>query len=384
VGVIIELQYLFKILLYVILILTTYGVASLCYRRRYKTVNVRLGNINLFSGNGKETRITLTAIVFLSILLGFYSTICSKVPYSSDRGNYVTRFVNNWSDPWTAGLNLVADFLHLFTNDPNALFFLISFLCLFVTLLAYRMFNEEAEPQAILLMSLSTYCIYSFYLFKQAPSIAFAALSLAAVLKKKWLLGITCLTVAIAFHEAAFILLPLYIVLIGAKNRWVRILQYAVLILCVIFFSDASRIVSSFLDQWIPGLALELNNYLDETGSIIQSSNYLTVLKGFPYYLITLYALWKRPILKGKIVNYDRFLVLCVFASCMIILSAFMYWMNRFAAYCYFPMFIFAALMMKECRYRGERQLFYLLVGGSLGLITLRYLYQIYFWYGGF
>jgi hypothetical protein len=119
------------------------------------------GKYKLSGGGGKERRISWTAITFLSTLLGIYSVICSKLPYSSDRGNYVTRFVNHWDNPWTAGLNWLANFLHLFTNDPKVLFFSVSFLCLFVTLVAYRMF-EEAEHQALLLMALSTYCIGSF------------------------------------------------------------------------------------------------------------------------------------------------------------------------------------------------------------------------------
>lgn len=375
-------QYSLKILAYIVFIIITYVITNYSYRRSNRSITLQSHNSSYINFRNNKQRIGWLAIIFLSALIGLYSNIYSKYPYTSDRGNYAIRFVNQWDDPWTPGLNLLADFLHIFTNEPKVLFFTVSFLCLFVTLIAYRIF-DEAEPQALLLMSMSTYCIYSFYLLKQGPSIAFAAISLAALFKKKWLLSIALLIIAITFHEAALILIPLYIVLLGAKKRLMRIFEYIVLILSVIFFSVASSVATEFIRQWLPNLTEQVSGYVDEGGNIVQSFNFLTILKGFPYYVITFYGLWKRPLLKDKIKNYDRFLVLSTFASAVIIMSAYMYWIWRFAAYCYFPMFIFASLILRESAGK-ERQIFYLLVGGTLFLFTIRYLFQMFFLYGGF
>jgi hypothetical protein len=318
----------------------------------------------------------------MAILLGIYSILSSKYPYSSDRGNYVYRFVNKIEDPWTMGLNSLAEFLQIFTNDPNVLFFTISFLCLLLTLIAYRIF-DEADPNAILLMSLSTYCIYSFYLLKQAPSIAFAAISIALFAKKKWLYSLVFLILAITFHEASYILLPLYIVLLGSKKRWVRITEYTFLFLSLVFFIRFSSVATNFINQWLPNISEQLNPYTDESGSIVESINIFTIFKGFPYYFITVYAFWKRSSLKYKIKNYDLFLTISVFSSAMILMSAYMYWMWRFAAYGYFPMFIFASLIIRELK-GNERLIFKFVLISTLLFITFRYLYQMFFWHGGF
>ena len=371
-------QYLLKILAYLMFIIITYFASKNSYRRNLRQITVNLDNSNKLHSR----KIGWLEIIFLSSLIGIYSIISSKYPYSSDRGNYVIQFVNYRDSPWTPGLNILGDFLHLFTNEPKVLFFTVSFLCLFITLASYNIF-EKARPQALLLMSISSYCIDSLFLLKQAPSIAFAAMSIAVLFKRRFALSIIFLIIAISFHEAAFILIPLYVVLLGAKKRWIRIFQYIILILTVLFFSEISNIVLGFVSHWLPNIFGQLSGYLDDGGNIKQSINILTIFKGFPYYFITFYAVLKRSYLKSKIKNYDRYLVLCVFASAMIIMSAYMYWMSRFATYCYFPMFIFVSLILQEDKGK-DRQIFYLLVGGSLFFLTFRYLSQIFFLYGGF
>ena len=330
----------------------------------------------------KELTVSKFAVVCLSTILGWYATICGQEPMSSDRYNYAVRFLNDYDDPWTFGLNTVADFLHLFTNDPNLLFFTITFLFFIVTLAAFHVF-EEKERLSLLLLISSPYCLYSFYLLKQAPAIAFAALSIAAFLQKKRMLCLASLVIAITFHESAYILLPLFLVLLGAEKRWVRFLEYTVLILCVVFFQSISQFLVSILGG-IPSFMDQIDDYLSPSGAILQSSSVVTAIKGFPYYVITLYALFKRRWFKDRIKHYDRYLVLCVFASTMIVLSAFNYWMWRLGAYCYFPMFIFASLLMRECKGKQEKMLFYLAVVGSMLFITGRFLYQMFFLYGGF
>lgn len=371
-------QYLLKILAYLMFVIITYFISNNSYQRYSRRLTLSTDK----SYKRYSWKISLLEIIFLSTIIGIYSIIATKYPYSSDRGNYVVRFVNYADSPWTPGFNMLVDFIHLFTNEPKVLFFTVSFLCLFITLVAYNIF-EDARPKALLLMSISTYCIDSFFLLKQAPSVAFAAISFALFFKRRFKLSIIFLIIAILFHEAALILIPIYIVLLGANKRWVRTFQYIILISSVLFFREISDIVLGFISNWIPGLNVELATYLDESGSIKQSNNILTVLKGFPYYFLTFYAMLKRSYLKPKIQNYDSYLLLCVFSSAITIMSVYMYWMSRFATYCYFPMFIFVALILREDKGR-DKQIFYLLVAGSLFFFTVRYLYQIYFWHGGF
>jgi transmembrane protein EpsG len=296
--------------------------------------------------------------------------------------NYAIRFADNWDSPWTLGLNLLSEFLQIFSNDPRILFFSVSFLTLILTFFAYNEF-KEAHPKALVLMAISTYIFYSFYLLKQAPAIAFAAISIAKLFKKNFKLSVIFLVISLMFHESAIILIPLYIVLLGSKKKWIRVSQFALLFLSVFFFKEVSDFFLSIVYQFLPNIGAEFDSFLDDAGQIETNVNITTIFKGFPFYLITLYAYIRRPMLKQKISNYDQFLILSIFSSFMIILSAYMYWFWRFGSYVYFPIFIFASLIIKEDS-SMNRFLFSILLHGSLFLLAYYYLYQIYFWYGGF
>lgn len=340
-----------------------------------------LGNRKIYSFN---SRISTRNMIFLSLLLGIYSVICSPDVYVSDRSNYVFRFVNGYSEVWTIGLRFLAYILHRFTNEPKVLFFVISVGCMLVTLMSYNQ-AIDAYSYAIKFMILSQYSLYSFYLLKQAPALAFAALSMMFFFKRRYFSSIIILCVAIVFHESAVVLIPLYLIIYGAKKRWIRILEYIFCALVVVFFAEITSFLTMIIGKYIPQLVQQANLYLAENGSVqVEKINLLTVLKGIPYYSITFYALYNRRRLKDKIINFDKYLVLSVFASTMIVLSSYMYWMWRFGTYCYFPMFIFASLLIKECKSGKEKRLFELCTLGTSAFFTIRYLFQIYFTYGGF
>lgn len=336
------------------------------------------------SGKNKaNTRTFLASSISLSLSIGYYAIICSTFSYGYDRQNYAIRFAYNYPSPWTLGLNTLAEALHFFTYDPAFLFFSISFLCVWVTLLAYKNF-DDVEPSALLLLGLSQYFIYSFYLLKQAPSIAFASLSISMLLKNKYLIAIILLAISISFHESAYILIPLFIVLIGAKRQWIRISEYIILIGSIVFFVPLSSIFTSILSVYMPDLFSQTQGYLSPQGRIENENNFYTIFKGLPYYIITAYGLLRRRNLKDKIKHYDNYLVLCVFTSSMILMSIYMYWMFRFAAYCYFPVFVFMSLILREDNKRQSAYLTYLVVAFLLFIFTFRYLSQIYFINRGF
>lgn len=328
------------------------------------------------------------AIVLSSVLYGWYATICSPVPYNaSDRLHYVSRFVDCWRKPWSPGLNAIGDFLHLFTNNPHALFFLVTFLCVLVTLWAYRTRNGGYR-EALLFWASSTCTIESFYLLKQAPAIAFGTLSIILLMKDnfryRYIACAAALAAAVSFHETALILIPIYCALFLTKWKWIRWASYLLVAVGVLFFGPVSRIAFSIIEVVMPPLFEQVSPYLDETGAMSFSLNVLTPLKGFPYFLITAYGFWNRPRLKDEIRYYDWYLMLSVCASAFFVLSAYMYWMWRFGTYCYFPMYIFASELYRKASDRRLAQVFFGLVLSSLAFFTLRYLFQCYFLYGGF
>ncbi len=326
------------------------------------------------------------AMFISATAMGLYSTIVSQIPYSSDRRNYVTRFINHWDSPWTPGLNGIADFLHLFTNSPEALFFTVTFLTTILFLVAYRI-SKNTDKNALILL-VSSYClIYSFFLLKQGPAIALGAIAIVYFLKKKYVLSFVFSFLAIQFHESAFVLFPILLLIeFSSRNKWLRYLSYAVMLMFLFSFSNLSRFSFSLIGRFIPDLMQQSVGYLDENLAIAGrwGNGILTIAKGFPFYLITAYSLLKRKQLKDKTGNYDEFVTISVFTSVASILSGYMYWMSRFGTYCYFPLYLFASELRKVDDNIRDAKWFWSLLVLSTFLLTLRYLIQIFFLYGGF
>ena len=366
--------FLFKIIIYILLALLpflfTFYVrtrATISSRKTYQIKN-KIGKCGIF---------------FCSLLFGWYSTICSKIPYTSDRGNYVLRFVNYVEDPWTVGLNFVADIIHLFTNNPNVLFFTITFFCVFLTLWAYRLSNA-GNRETLLLWAFSMSIIHSFYLLKQGPAMALGAVSIVFFMKRKYGASAVFFILSVLFHESALILIPIFVAMRLSRKQWRRWIIYSMITMSVIFFSSVSRYAIQFFGTINSDVFGQITTYLDDTGAIAFSLNLATALKGIPYYLITLYGFMKRKDLKDKINNYDEYLILSTATSGLYLLSSYMYWMWRFGAYGFFPMYLFASEMYRKQNNRKSAQMFFFTIWGFLTFFTLRYLYQIYFKYGGF
>lgn len=373
-----ELIYCFKIIFFFAISMFIYILAV-----QYQKKSFRLERSGVVS-KSRFARFGILAIILCCFLMGIYSIICGQVPYSSDRGNYALRFSDDIYLPvvkqGSLGLYWVEVVLHILTHDPSVLFFTISALYLFLTMIAYNQY-PEAEPRALLYAGLSNFFIFSFYLLKQGPAIAFMAISVAVFLKKKKVLWLFTLVAAICFHESALIMIPVFFLLSGAKRQWVRVVQYGLLIVCIVGFREITQVLSSILGSWIPALGYQMRDYFDISGT--GSENIMTIVKGFPYYVVTFYAMLKRSVFKNKIECYDSYLILSFFVSATTIMSTHMYWMWRFASYGYFPMFIFASRLYNEAKGKTDRSFVGWILGGSLFFFTVRVLFQYYFLHGG-
>lgn len=331
----------------------------------------------------KSKKIGYFSILFYSLLFGFYSIICSTLSSTMDRGHYIRTFTTDSTGTWSLGLRAIGDILHLFTYDSNILFFTVTFFCTFLTLFAYRL-STTTNREVLLFWTFSMSIVNSFYLLKQAPSVALGEVSIILFMKRKYFSSAAFFILAVLFHESALVLLPLYVAMLLSSKQWQRWMIYPLVFICVFFFAPVSRIAVQFFVEIYPDLFKQISGYLDETGAITSASNLVTVLKGLPYYLITLYGFINRKSLKNEISNYDQYLMLSACATGLYLLSSYMYWMWRFAAYCFFPMYLFASELYQKKKNRRSAQLFLWGVLASLMFFTLRYLYQIYFYYGGF
>ena len=378
-----QIGYILKMLYYLLFVIVMYAVALNSSKKYCQDITMerskRIGVIVI-----RKKRFPIIAIVLLCLMAGYYGTICGQVPIASDRLNYAMRFS---SDTFldavkqsSYGLYFIEKILHLFTYDPYVLFFTIPVICVALYLFAYNIW-DDVIPLAILMFGFSACVNYSFYQYKQAPALGLMALSFAYFLRGRKLYAILFMIGAIAFHESALLMVPLYIVMMGSRKRWVRIAEIVFLLVCVFGFSYINvglvRIASL-----IPGLNFQLQNYLGDSGGIQIDSNLATIFKGFPYYVITIVGIVQRPKLIDSIKNYDKYLTMSIFASACILLSAYMYWMWRFGSYTYFPILIFASLIYREMD--TNRELFKWTVVLSLAFITFRAFAQFYFIYGGY
>lgn len=362
------------------------GLYILVCAALYLVGGINLGNEVAVGENvakqGKR-KIGMLTILALSSLVGWYATICSQQPLSSDRGNYAMRFVNNWQAPWTTGLNALADFLHMFTNDADALFFMVSFLCVALTLIAYRL-NENASRESLLLYVCGGLIMDSFCLLKQAPAVAFGTISIVLLLRRKYPSSLFMLALAISFHESALILIPVYAMLLSSGSKTMRYASLAIMILTLLAFSGVSRVVFEFIERWLPDLTEEVGAYRAEGGAMKHSQNLFTAIKGLPYYLILFRGMKMRGVLRLQIAHYDKYLILAGFASLTSLLSAYMYWMFRFGLYCYVPLCFFAAELYKKDGNRRSASVFWWFLVSSTLFFNVRYLLQIFLLYGGF
>ena len=331
----------------------------------------------------QQSKISIVTLLLISTLFGLYSLASAHIPYISDRGVYASAFSENGGDYFTIGLNQLHKFLILFSNDPKILFFTVTFLCTFLVLLAHRM-NDDAKPNTLLYLVLSEFFIYSFYLLKQAPAMALAAIAITMLLQEKKLLSLLFLVLAILFHKSALIIIPVYLMILCADIPWVRRSSYILMILVIFLFKPFTKVAIGVLENLVSGNLARLSFYFGDTGLINDPVNILTTIKGFPFYLITIYGFKRRKEYINRIPHYDKYMIMSFFVSITVLLSAYMYWMWRFGTFFYFPIFVFASQLASVNKDDKQDRLFSLLLMVSLGFFTLRYLWRIFYIYGGF
>lgn len=371
-----KMIYILKIIYYLFFVYLMYEIGKKYYKKIEENKESKIK---------KRIKISIIAILLLCSIYGIYSIICGQTPEAGDRYNFAFRFENKGYSSFvkneSIGLFWLENILHFFTWDSRALFFICAFLHLFLTLIAYKI-SDKAEPLVLLAMGMSSYLVLGFYMFKQSIAISLIAIAFALLEKNKKFTALIATFFAICFHESAWIVIPLYFAMFCSKNKIIRSLEYLILVICLLFFNNLNQIIIGVVTKIIPGMSGQLDHYLNENGQIIRNFNFMTILKGIPFYFITVFGFVKRKNLKEKIDNYDKYMICSFFTSIATIASMFMYWMYRFALYCYFPVFIFASLIHKELK-ENERIIFSFCFYIISFLLTLRLLFQYYFLYGG-
>lgn len=379
-----QIEYILKIFFYIVFTILIYISAKKHYGKEVLKRNYTYNNGKIIIEHKKTpVHFPIIYIILFAVLFGIYSINVSVKPYTSDRGYYARAFGNtNYNYQLPKGYAFLTKILYYISENPDFLFFTVSFLIIMVILLVYRK-CEMSNPEGLLLLFISLYFIYGFHLLKQGIALVFGTMSIWYILKKKKLGALFWGISAILFHESALILIPIELALIiNLNKKWKRIMIYLILIVITFTLPLIAEYFSKIIDSLFPSLSNEVGDYFNDLKFSL--SGVATALKGMPVYIITVISMIKRKSMSKIINNYDKYMILSVFTSITYVLSSYMYWMYRFGLYCMFFVFMFFGEILKRIENHKEKVIYILAVYGITAFLTIRYLSQMFFIYGGF
>ena len=363
------------------------SVTILVVSKRYnKTVRLTNGSENNFDYTKK---ISLFGIAFFSFLFVIYNVFVTVINPSTtgDRRNYALNFYGYRSSS-SVGLTFVINIVKMLSSNVETLYYVTTFVVLAITLFAYKI-SKEATPYALLFLFSTQYVFFSFEGLKQSYANAFAVLCICLALRSKTkkddVIGILLILLAIIFHPTGYLLLPLYIMLKFRKTKKTVILFFIILIVFVLFLEPILIFVSSTVAPIAPVLSHKILQYFGEDASErLQTEGSLAIVKGIPYYILTVTGWVKRKSLIGKIDNYDNYLFLSGALSVIYLATVYNAWVYRFAYFLYFAEGVFYALLIRNVSNKNNRIILNVLTIGAIAVITIRFVILMYVNQGGF
>ena len=354
-----------------------------------KRSNVAIGNSmrpHTRGSSSNRVNLSIWLAVLLSLLGGVYSVICGpENTFLADREYYADKYATGTFLPVNSlGIYHIQNILRPFSQNPYVFFFATGTLFLFFTLLAFRN-SEDADSQFFLLLCVSQYLMYGCYQVKQSLACALSGLAVVLLLRyKRPLLPGLLIALAICFHEAAWAMVPVFLAVVFSDNTLIKSTTYICLALLIVFFPTISRTIVLFVGKYMPGLSLQMTNYVDDSGSLVaDGTRVLSVLKGAPFFIVTVYSLVRGKQLKQSIRDYDAYALICVVISATTLLGAWSTWMWRFGELLYVPFFAYVCKLFSTIDRRDERILLKAAIILSFALITYRKLVVCYFSFGG-
>lgn len=356
-------------------IVNTLFLYTICWMLSYKIISTRYNSLkhksiknNIYTYSAEETpaKMTFLMIVIISTLFTLHNYyVTTALSYmSGDRVNYLQNFDYGRESP-SLGLTAIMIVIQLFGGDFNALLYFTTFISLFITLLAYR-YSKEATPLSLLLLMLSQYVQMTYDGIKQSYASAFATLMIVILLKERNMMrDIICvllMTIAIVFHPAGYVLVPIYLFVRFLKKYKPRKILIILLLVSIVFV-PLLRLFSDLFSSIVPMMSEKINEYFGEEYSSNHSA-VMSIFKGVPFYIISYYGIHYRYSLVSKIENYDGFCFIAILCSFMFLMNIYDLWMSRFTYFFQFVTYIFwGILLIQNPRLKKQSVLIILLTG---------------------
>lgn len=360
-------EYILRIISYFVMVYFIYG-------------NLKSNYQNYEQGNSKH-KISYFNIAVISLIVAVWAVLNFNVDFE-DHAIYGYQFELRSYNPGyrqSYGLGLVWDFLHLFTYNRNTMFRFMIFGGTFLTLTAYRK-DKSIKPQAMLILLLSEYFLYSFAAIKQFIATGFSFMFFADFSNNKKLRSIIWIPLAIMFHEMAYILIPIFFALYFEKNKLFKNCMICGATVLLLFPAVANKALP-YVFNLVPDMEQQIDIYMNAGGLILQS-NYATILKGLPFYVGCIIPKFIEKEQKLHVPNYNLGNALTILSSVFVLGSFYNYWYFRFSYLFMLPVFSHIVNITENTKssdVKGMKKLIIL----SLAGLTLKYMLQMYFKYGG-
>lgn len=335
-----------------------------------------------------ERKISMVLVIVVSIVFSFYNKF-NSVPqfYGDDRKNYMQDFYGRLTT--YSGFDWYLKLMNKVTHGNfELMLYFTTFICCLILLIVYK-YSNNSSPYALFFLFSSNFVFFTFVGLKQAIAGIFANLFFLFILAEapNIITEIMCLaTVILAcyFHVTGYILVPIYILMkINYKNNKKAISIILLMLLAILFMKQLLLGMADALELVLPNISYKITEYLGED-TIQVTEGTLSVLKGFPYYFITYYALKNRKRYVEKIPDFNRLLVLSFVASILAVSTIVSYWFSRFTFMFLFPVSLLFSNMIQCAKSKVEKHNILILVLIPMLLFTLRSLLLVIVNYGGY
>ena len=368
-------EYLVKIVTYFLLV----GLIYLLIKTEYKS-HVSYGYVI----GKRPPKLSVFTALFIAFLLAVYG-VSSYHSQHSDHYFYITQFeygnIAGMYD-YSFGLGIIYEIFYCFTKNGYIMCGFVIMLGAFLTFIAYRQ-QESIKPEVMLILLASEFWINGLVWLKQIVAIGFAFLFFVYYFKRQEKLAMIFIVAACAFHKTSVVLLAVYVVLKFSNNKKFLLGLLIVATTAVLLFPLAICAFNILLPHLPSGITNFLQSYLNDDGKFVVSYNFATTLKATPYVAIFLFGLIYRKRLIKVIKCYDEYLVLSGVVAFTFVCSFYQYWIFRFGYFMFLPVFNFQFNMLKEFKREKKGIVLFVLSFGVMLALTVRYMFQMYFMYGG-
>ena len=368
-----------EILIYTVTWVICYFIIQQNYARRLRFLTNSGQNDNIEFAKNKISYASMVAVTLLWVLFNAYITSTHPIT-GGDRMNYLVNFAGQRETP-SLGLSWMIAAVKAFGGNMNVLFYLTTFICIFMTMLAYK-YSVDATPKSMLLLFLTQYGYITLTALKQSYTNAFATLALTILIqkhtKKENYICLFLILLSCVFHPTGYILMPLYFVLVANRSKRGITLYAIAIIVIAFFFQPLMLVLARILSPIVPSLGTKIYQYFNEAASESGESLSMSFIKGLPIYLISILGLIKRKHLVNIIDAYDKYLIICLTGSFLYLMSIYNDWMYRFIYLFYFPIFVFYSLIIKNLTIKTNRMIIDPVICVGLAVVLYRFLFIVF------